>query len=115
MIRFLLFVVIKVFVNYRILEQEFVQLSLPILEGAAMYLVNCTSDPDICHEQGVTGFPTLHAFRSFSWMDHSDCFTKHTLQNVKYIRREYHGVIRVGYFHFTISLFEIQENIKQSI
>ncbi len=82
--------------NVQILKKSLIHRFHHISEGASMYLVNCTSDPDICHEQGVTGFPTLHAFRSFSWMDHSDCFTKHTLQNVKYIRREYHGVIRVG-------------------
>ena len=61
-----------------------------------MYLVNCTSDPEICRDQGVTGFPTLHAFRNLGWMEGDECFTKHAANNVKYIRQDYHGVLRVS-------------------
>ena len=68
-----------------------------------MYFANCTSDPGLCREQGVTGFPTLHAFRNLGWMDGDECFTKHTTNKIKYIRQDYHGVLRVKnikYFHY---------------
>ena len=74
-----------------------------IPDGGAMYFANCTSDPGLCREQGVTGFPTLHAFRNLGWIDGDECFTKHTTNKIKYIRRDYHGVLRVKnikYFHY---------------
>ena len=68
-----------------------------------MYFANCTSDPGLCKEQGVTGFPTLHAFRNLGWMDGDECFTKHTTNKIKYIRQDYHGVLRVKNIKYLVT------------
>lgn len=65
------------------------------LDGGALYLVNCTSDPEICAENGVTGFPTLSAFRGLGWLEGNQCLTPAASMHTKYVRMDYHGPITV--------------------
>ena len=66
--------------------------------GSAMYIMNCTSDPLNCQRQGITGYPTLTAFRSLSWSAAEACLGSHSKSS--YIRHDYHGPIAVSYLVF---------------
>ncbi|XP_031559856.1 uncharacterized protein LOC116296034 [Actinia tenebrosa] len=59
--------------------------------GASMYLMNCTTDPVHCDQFGITGYPTLTAFRSLSWSVVEQCYP--SSQQSHYIRVDYHGAI----------------------
>lgn len=57
--------------------------------GASVFVHNCSTDPLTCQRYGVTGFPTLTAFRSLSWSAVESCSSSHST----YIRLDYHGPI----------------------
>ena len=58
-----------------------------------MYIMNCTSDPTICSQLHVIGFPTLIAFRGYGEIGSEHCVTPG--QATQLIRMDYHGVLEV--------------------
>ncbi|XP_032219728.2 uncharacterized protein LOC5519100 isoform X1 [Nematostella vectensis] len=59
--------------------------------GASMYLMNCTTQPISCNKQGITGYPTITAYRSLSWEASERCFPPNHTSH--YIRMDYHGPV----------------------
>ena len=65
--------------------------------GGATYFVNCTSDPAVCRENNVTGFPTLSVFRGFGWLGSEQCVkAQRDALSPAYTRIDYHGVLLVS-------------------
>ena len=64
-------------------------------DGGALYVVNCTSEPVICHEAGVNGFPSLSAFRGLGWMESDRCMTSAASLQTRYVKMDYHGPLLV--------------------
>lgn len=58
-----------------------------------MFVHNCSTDPLTCQRYGITGYPTLTAFRSLSWSAVESCSSSHST----YIRLDYHGPIVVSH------------------
>ncbi|XP_068676963.1 uncharacterized protein [Montipora foliosa] len=57
--------------------------------GASLYIHNCSSDPLTCQRYGITGYPTLTAFRSLSWSAVESCSSSQPT----YLRLDYHGPV----------------------
>ncbi len=60
--------------------------------GASVFVHNCSSDPLTCERYGITGYPTLTAFRSLSWSAVARCSSSHST----YLRLDYHGPVVVS-------------------
>lgn len=59
-------------------------------------MANCTSDPQLCIDNKVTGFPTLIAFRGLGWLETMEKCTRKKIQELaKPVEIEYHGVLLV--------------------
>lgn len=71
--------------------------------GASLYIHNCSSDPLACHRYGITGYPTLTAFRSLSWSAVGSCSSSQST----YLRLDYHGPV------ITRNVMEWLSNISQ--
>ncbi|XP_033636382.1 uncharacterized protein LOC117297450 isoform X2 [Asterias rubens] len=65
--------------------------SVKMIDGGSMYIMNCTSDPTICSQLHVIGFPTLIAFRGYGEIGSEHCVTPG--QATQLIRMDYHGVL----------------------
>lgn len=57
--------------------------------GASLFIHNCSSDPKTCQRYGITGYPTLTAFRSLSWSAVGSCSTSQSTN----LRLDYHGPV----------------------
>ncbi|XP_053394052.1 uncharacterized protein LOC123525859 [Mercenaria mercenaria] len=72
-----------------------IQQAVTHIDGGSMYYVNCTAEPLLCRSHNVRGFPTVVAYRGLGWMDTTKCLTKNSQKMFKkYVRMDYHGVIR---------------------
>ena len=60
-------------------------------EGCSVYLLNCSTDAALCGQLGVSGFPSMSAFRSLAGVD-SDC---RSVAETNVIHMQYHGVLKV--------------------
>jgi hypothetical protein len=60
-----------------------------------MYIMNCTRDRIYCEKNGVTGFPTIQAFRGLGWLTGERCISAKAAAEPQYVRLDYHGVIQV--------------------
>ena len=69
-----------------------------MVDGGVTYLVNCTSDREICDEHDIQGFPMLVAFRGLGWLEGSQCVSSQAIQANKLIRLDYYGVLTVSVF-----------------
>lgn len=69
---------------------------LIITDGGSLYLANCTSDPSLCAQHNVTGFPTLIAYRGLGWLESSHCMPRSAPRTNSFVRIDYHGVITVS-------------------
>ncbi|XP_046571813.1 uncharacterized protein LOC124279975, partial [Haliotis rubra] len=66
------------------------------IDGGSLYLANCTRDRQLCVDHGVTGFPTILAFRGFGWLGDGLCVSSQAEREIaESIRMDYHGVILV--------------------
>ena len=72
---------------------EFNQLakSVEFISGAAMFLVNCTTDTSLCQQEDISGYPSLYAYRGFT--QPTNCIEKPIQLAAK--RVPYHGVFRL--------------------
>ena len=77
--------------------KHFNQMWSLITVGASVYLVNCSQDEAVCKQQGITGYPSLVAYRSLLWLDGEQCLSEETSKSERYVRLDYHGVLMVGY------------------
>ncbi|EDV22509.1 uncharacterized protein TRIADDRAFT_58806 [Trichoplax adhaerens] len=66
------------------------------MDHASIYIINCDHDPLSCQRHGVSGFPSLSAFRSFGWFRAEECLSKAATDS-PYIRLDYHGPIETKY------------------
>ena len=66
--------------------------------------MNCTSDPGVCQDNGITGYPTISAFRGLGWLGSDHCITEKAKKN-PYTRIDYHGVLLVRPQDLAIFLF----------
>lgn len=48
-----------------------------------------------CQRHGISGFPSLSAFRSFGWFQAEECLSKLATDS-PYVRLDYHGAMEVG-------------------
>ncbi|XP_048255603.1 uncharacterized protein LOC124111597 [Haliotis rufescens] len=70
--------------------------AVKFIDGGSFYLANCTQDRQLCVDHGVTGFPTIMAFRGFGWLGHGLCVSPQAEREIaESIRMDYHGVILV--------------------
>ncbi|ELT99421.1 hypothetical protein CAPTEDRAFT_188536 [Capitella teleta] len=60
------------------------------IDGAAFYLMNCSAEVNRCKQLGVSGFPTLSAFRSFPWIQSHQCMAQNSKED-RYMRVDFHG------------------------
>ncbi|XP_064605774.1 uncharacterized protein LOC135470669 [Liolophura sinensis] len=67
--------------------------AISFIDGGSVYLVNCTADRELCKDHGVTGFPTLSAYRGLGWLGAGQCVGDQGLSREKYVRLDYHGVL----------------------
>ncbi|XP_062566447.1 uncharacterized protein LOC134228769 [Saccostrea cucullata] len=70
-----------------------VQKSLHFIEGGSLYLVNCTTEPELCVTHNIRGYPYITAFRGQGWLGTSQCVSPDT-PHLPYSRVDYHGVIQ---------------------
>lgn len=64
------------------------------LEGGSLYLVNCTTERELCTAHKIRGYPYITAFRGQGWLGHSHCVSQNS-EHLPYTRTNYHGVIQV--------------------
>ncbi|CAH1779960.1 unnamed protein product [Owenia fusiformis] len=69
--------------------------ALQYIEGASALLANCTSDPLLCKQNDITGFPSVSIFRGLGWLTTDGCISGETASKLSPVRLDYHGVIRV--------------------
>ena len=65
------------------------------IDHTSVYIINCDDDPLSCQRHGISGFPSLSAFRSFGWFQAEECLSKLATES-PYIRLDYHGAIEVN-------------------
>ncbi|XP_038068342.1 uncharacterized protein LOC119737800 [Patiria miniata] len=65
--------------------------SLKMIDGASMYIMNCTSDPVTCSQLRVIGFPTLIAFRGYGEIGSENCVSPGHANQL--IRMDFHGML----------------------
>ncbi|XP_064624508.1 uncharacterized protein LOC135485998 [Lineus longissimus] len=70
--------------------------SVSFITGGSMYIMNCTRDQIFCEQNGVTGFPTIQAFRGLGWLTGERCVSTKAAAEPQYVRLDYHGVIQVS-------------------
>ncbi|XP_013408970.1 uncharacterized protein LOC106172706 [Lingula anatina] len=71
------------------------QKAVKFIDGGSAYLANCTSDPSICEQHEITGFPTLVAFRGIGWLAQDQCVSHKSSKRAQHVRMDYHGVLLV--------------------
>lgn len=76
-----------------------------------MYIHNCSSDPHTCQRYGITGYPTLTAFRSLSWSAVHKCSSSQST----YLRLDYHGPVTVSVVIFTLELLRTNNVLLESL
>ncbi|KAK2158290.1 hypothetical protein LSH36_173g01002 [Paralvinella palmiformis] len=79
--------------NQPIFEQ--IQESVRHIEGASVYVMNCSQDEVTCRDQHITGYPSLVAYRSLAWLDGKHCLSDEASKTERYVRLDYHGVLLV--------------------
>lgn len=67
--------------------------ALHFLEGGSLYLVNCTTERELCTAHNIRGYPYITAFRGQGWLGHSHCVSQNS-EHLPYTRTNYHGVIQ---------------------
>lgn len=67
---------------------------LSFIEGGSLYLVNCTTERELCTAHNIRGYPYITAFRGQGWLGHSHCVSQNS-EHLPYTRTDYHGVIQV--------------------
>lgn len=67
---------------------------LLFIEGGSLYLVNCTTERELCAAHNIRGYPYITAFRGQGWLGHSHCVSPNS-DHLPYTRTNYHGVIQV--------------------
>jgi hypothetical protein len=63
-------------------------------DGGSLYLVNCTTERELCGVHNIRGYPYITAFRGQGWLGASRCVSDDS-QRLPYTRMDYHGVIQV--------------------
>lgn len=63
-------------------------------EGGSLYLVNCTTERELCATHNIRGYPYITAFRGQGWLGFSHCVSPNSA-HLPYTRTDYHGVIQV--------------------
>lgn len=67
---------------------------LSFIEGGSLYLVNCTTERELCTAHNIRGYPYITAFRGQGWLGHSHCVSQNS-EHLPYTSTDYHGVIQV--------------------
>ncbi|XP_048760090.2 uncharacterized protein LOC125669548 [Ostrea edulis] len=70
-----------------------VQKALRFLDGGSLYLVNCTTERELCGVHNIRGYPYITAFRGQGWLGYSHCVSPGN-QHLPYTRMDFHGVIQ---------------------
>ncbi|XP_033121449.1 uncharacterized protein LOC117120540 [Anneissia japonica] len=68
---------------------EKIQKTAAFIEGASVYIMNCSSDTEMCERLNIRGFPTVSAFRSVKEHGVENCMSN----KKNLVRIDYHGYI----------------------
>ena len=88
-----------------------IQFCFVFFAGTSLYIHNCSSDPHTCQRYGITGYPTLTAFRSLSWSAVHKCSSSKST----YLRLDYHGPVTVSVVIFTLELLRTNNVLLESL